>query len=392
MTTELTSGEDLTSALRSTPERSRSARRSRGRRRWVLVVAVVLITAVGGGAWYVLRNRADGDTASKAPKAPPTTAAVTRQNLAQTKQVDGTLGYGTEYLIAGGRQGVLTWLPAEGSTVSRGKALYQVANDPVALFYGSLPFYRTLQDGVDDGPDVLELENNLKALGYTGFTVDEEFNSDDTDAIKAWQEDKGLPETGVVKVGDVVVLPAAIRISDQKVQQGQAIGPGNPVLGYTGTTRTVTVALDVADSQLAKTGRKVTIELPGSSDTTGTISNVGTVAKVPASSGSDSSASSTGTAQDATIEVTVTLDNPTAAGGLDQAPVDVDFVSDVHKNVLTVPVTALLALQGGGYGVQVVEGETTRIVAVKVGMFGAGRVEVSGGGLRSAMKVEVPKS
>jgi hypothetical protein len=55
-----------------------------------------------------------------------------------------------------------------------------------------------------------------------------------------------------------------------------------------------------------------------------------------------------------------------------------------------VPVAALLALREGGYGVQIVEGSTTRIVAVKTGLFSGGRVEVSGDGLAEGMTVGMP--
>jgi hypothetical protein len=58
--------------------------------------------------------------------------------------------------------------------------------------------------------------------------------------------------------------------------------------------------------------------------------------------------------------------------------------------VLTVPVAALLALAEGGYGVQVVTGTATRIVAVRTGLFAAGRVEVSGDGLTEGMTVGMP--
>jgi len=71
--------------------------------------------------------------------------------------------------------------------------------------------------------------------------------------------------------------------------------------------------------------------------------------------------------------------------------VDVDFISHARKDVLAVPVAALLALPGGGYGVQIVQGGATRIVAVKTGMFAAGRVEISGGGIAEGVTVGVPK-
>jgi hypothetical protein len=66
--------------------------------------------------------------------------------------------------------------------------------------------------------------------------------------------------------------------------------------------------------------------------------------------------------------------------------------SETHKNVLSVPIEALLALKEGGYGLQVVEGGSTRVIAVEVGMFASGRVEVSGDGVAEGMKVGVPRT
>jgi len=62
-----------------------------------------------------------------------------------------------------------------------------------------------------------------------------------------------------------------------------------------------------------------------------------------------------------------------------------------NEDVLAVPVAALLALPKGGFGVQVVDGDTTRIVAVKTGMFAAGQVEVSGRDVAEGVTVGVPK-
>ncbi|HEU4675058.1 MAG TPA: peptidoglycan-binding protein, partial [Motilibacteraceae bacterium] len=59
-------------------------------------------------------------------------------------------------------------------------------------------------------------------------------------------------------------------------------------------------------------------------------------------------------------------------------------------NVLAVPVEALLALREGGFGVEVVEGASTRVVPVELGAFGSGMVEITGAGLAEGMKVGVP--
>ena len=102
---------------------------------------------------------------------------------------------------------------------------------------------------------------------------------------------------------------------------------------------------------------------------TATISSIGAVAEAT----TDESGQTTGAA----IELIVELPAGTATG-LDQAPVDVNVVTDSAEGVLAVPVTALLALLGGGYAVEVPDGETTRLVEVAPGMYADGYVEIEG--------------
>ena len=90
------------------------------------------------------------------------------------------------------------------------------------------------------------------------------------------------------------------------------------------------------------------------------------------------------------MPVTVRLAQPRLAGHLDQAPVTVNIVSARVRNVLAVPVNALVALAGGGYAVQVVQGRATHLTAVRTGLFGSTLVQVSGAGLEPGVRVEVP--
>ncbi len=233
-------------------ERSPSRRRA-GRRRVVLGTVVVLAAAAAGGAWFRTATGANPGAASTA-NGPPATAKVTRQDLADTKRVDGTLGYGDEHTVASGLAGVVTWLPAEGARISRGHPLYRVDNLPVVLMYGTVPPYRLLKAGVDDGPDVQELEQNLSALGYTGFTVDDHYTDATAQAVRDWQEDLGLPVTGSVEPGRRFVAPDALRVATLKAEVAGRTAAGQPVLTYTGSARQITVDLDVTDGALARKG------------------------------------------------------------------------------------------------------------------------------------------
>ncbi|HEX2275227.1 MAG TPA: efflux RND transporter periplasmic adaptor subunit [Acidimicrobiales bacterium] len=356
--------------------------RGRGTQRWRRPVAIGLVAVLSGGAlvWGLGRGK---DSAGSASTAKATaTAKVRRTDLVSRTDVDGALGYAGHYDVGGQLQGTITDLPGEGSVVERGHALYRVDNRPVTLLYGELPAWRRLAQGIEDGPDVRQLEQNLVALGFATeqeLTVDDKFTSATATVVRRWQKALDVEQTGAVELGEAVFLPGAVRVSELKAQKGSPAGQG-PVLSATSTSRIVSVDLEASKQSLAKVGDKVEVKLPDGRTTTGTIASVGTTAKT------------TGQGDDAkqVVSVTVTLDDPAATGTLDRAPVRVGIVSDSRKGVLAVPVNALLALAEGGYGVRVVDAGGSRIVAVKAGLFAKGMVEVEGDGLAEGMDVEVP--
>jgi peptidoglycan hydrolase-like protein with peptidoglycan-binding domain len=394
---------DTSGAGRTRYRRRRQIRTAVGIGIGTAVVAAAVVAAVGFGG-------SDAQT-PVASNLPPGTATVTRATLTQTERVSGTLGYGEAVTVTArssttagtaaagsggtgtggaadagttgaGGTGTLTWLAPVGSTVKRGQPAYKVDDRPVVLLYGATPLYRALTVGVE-GADVKQLEQNLKALGYSGFTVDTTYTSSTASAVKAWQKDLGLDETGTVDPSQAVVAPGQLRVTEHKATVGAPAS--GAVFTYTGTTRVVTVALDVAKQHLVKPGLSATVTLPDGKDVKGTVARVGTVATTSTAGQGAQQSSST------TIEVVVSIADQAALGTLDSAPVDLTLVSSQRKDVLTVPVAALLALAEGGYGVQVIEGTAMRYVAVETGMFANGRVEVSGNGIAEGMTVGVPK-
>jgi hypothetical protein len=178
-----------------------------------------------------------------------------------------------------------------------------------------------------------------------------------------------------------VFLPAPLRISQVKVTAGASASSGAEIIDGTSTTPVVTIALDARDQTLAKVGEAVDVQLPTNQDVKGTITAVGTVATT-ASSGQGSS-------QTTTIPVIVTLADGSAASKLDGASVNVELNSETHPNVLTVPITALLAVPGGGYAVETAD-RSHRRIPVQTGIFSNSQVEVSGQGLYEGLKVESP--
>jgi peptidoglycan hydrolase-like protein with peptidoglycan-binding domain len=249
----------------------------------------------------------------------------------------------------------------------------------VVVLYGELPASRTLAPG-STGADVAQLERNLRALGYDGFTVDREFTPSTSRAVREWQDDLGLPGTGRVELGRVVVTPGPVRVDSTAVAPGDPVSPGAPVLAYTGTARLVVADLDVADRPLARVGAAVTVELPDGRRLAGRVERVASV--IEAAGGPEG-----GT--ETRIETVVALTGA-RTDELAEATVTVGFTADRREDVLTVPVAALLALAEGGYGVEVVDGATTRYLRVETGLFADGRVEISGAGVTEGLTVGVP--
>lgn len=343
-----------------------------------LVTVAAAGTAVSLGTGVIGGGEAAGSQANTV--LPPATAKVTKATLTDYTEVDGTLGYGDRVELAARGAGTLTWLPAGGAVVERGAPLYRLDERPVTLLYGPLPAYRPLTVGTE-GADVRQLEENLAALGYSGFTVDDSYTGKTADAVRAWQQDLGREQTGTVEPAEIVYTGGPVRVAQLLARPGDQ--PGGPLLRYTGTSRAVTIDLDVKYQRLAVAGAPVTVTLPGGATVAGTIASIGTTVSLPESGqGGDS--------QPATIEVVVTVADQAALGALDQAPVDVKLVASKRENVLTVPVAALLALREGGYGVEVVQAQSSRIVAVEAGMFANGRVEVSGADISDGTTVGVP--
>jgi peptidoglycan hydrolase-like protein with peptidoglycan-binding domain len=357
-------------------------------------VTLAAVAVVGGGGWWVAQSGAlAGGAAAASPDATTgtdrATAAVERRTLTITEELDATLGFDGAYAVLGGLPGTLTSTAPIGSVVTNGKRLYEVDGRHRAyLMYGTRPAWRTLEPGMSNGADVRQLENNLKALGFTrrGDKINTHWDSKTTAAVKRWQKATGQKADGTIDLGEVVFLPEAIRITEVVAAPGTSVGPGGPILNGTSNRRVVSLDLDASERDLLAPETAVDIELPDKTTVSGRVAEIGRIAE----SSSDQQGGST-----TTLPVTIVLDDPAAGGDLDAAPVTVTVVRSTRENVLTVPVSALIALIEGGYAVEVVDdaaaasgspapsgsasvaGAATHLVRVEPGLFDRGVVEIT---------------
>jgi len=366
-------------------EAATAARRRQGG--WAAAGTAVLLAAGAVSAWRA--GAFSAPAAAGNGHAPSTaTAVVAREDLSATMPVPATLGYAGSYTVTAQGGGTLTWLPQPGQVIAQGQVLFKTGNgSPVLLLYGSVPDWRAMSAGIT-GADVAQLNHDLVTLGDAGSAAVaaagwDYFSAETGAGVQLLEEHAGVSApSGDLSLGQVVFEPGAILVAQVSASLG---GPAaGPVLQGTSDEHVVTIALDTSQEPEVKAGDQVRVTLPDGSSTPGVVSQVGTVATTSTSGGTSTT----------TIPVTVTLTDPTTAGRLDQAPVTVYITTATARNVLAVPVTALLA-RPGGYDVEVVgPANTRRFVPVTVGPVfddSSGMVQVSGP-LASGQRVVVGSS
>jgi hypothetical protein len=347
----------------------------------VLIGAAAMVAVATTGAVVVLPD--DERATATSQTASANTATVQKGKLSAAVSQDGTLTYwarldGSPFSAINHARGTYTELPEVGDEVGCGGVLYRVDDRPVLLLCGAVPAYRALHEA-DAGQDVRQLNRNLHVR-----SAGDAFTTKTQKALKELQRRRGAHATGALVLGDAVFLPEAVRIAQVTGQLGGSARPGAQVLNATSDTLHVQVNLDPSDQRQVKRGDRAQITLPGNATVTGRVAGFGRIAQAPAAQD--------GSAADATIPTSISLDDPRKARGLDRAPVGVDITTDGVENALSVPVTALVGKAGGGFAVEVVRGGGRReLIAVTMGLFDTadGRVQVEGD-LRAGDRVAVP--
>jgi peptidoglycan hydrolase-like protein with peptidoglycan-binding domain len=350
-----------------------------------LVVLVLVVADPFGSA-----------VSSSATIVPTASARVVRTNVVERQQVAGTLDYSGNFAVSNaGAAGVVTWLPAAGAVVRRGHALYALDRDSIRLLYGSQPASRDLTLG-EAGADVRELQQNLEALGFTAggaLNADGRFDAATLVALERWQRSLGEQVTGTLPLGSIVFLPSAVRVATLTASAGAQVAAGGPILAATSSEPAVLIPLDPGTVSQLALGDSVLVTMPDGTTVHGRVTSIGRVATAVSSDNSQGGGGGGGGGgSPPTVSVTVSLNDPRAGAGLDQAPVQVAITVQEDRRVLAVPISALLAQPGGGYAVEVFESVGTRLFPVTTGLFDdvAGNVEVTGPGLSAGMRVQVP--
>jgi peptidoglycan hydrolase-like protein with peptidoglycan-binding domain len=279
--------------------------------------------------------------------------------------------------------GTLTALVSQGTRVDTGDVVFRIDDRPSVVMLGDDVAYRDLAEGVVDGPDVAQLEENLAALGFTDagqLDVDEHFDDHTTAAVQDWQTRLGVEATGSVALGDVLFLPQPATVVATAATVGDPVQPGARLLDVTADTLVATGGLPVGRRSSVRKGSAATVTLTDGSTVNGSVLTVG----------SDATRAEEAPITESNVEITIQLNSTDSAAAVDAADVTMAVTTATRGAVLAIPVAAILDGGDGQTAVQVPSGEAARPVPVETGLAAGGYVEIARGALDEGDAVLLP--
>lgn len=425
---------------------------ARGRRRRALLSLVVL-AAVAGGSWWAGTKTTSVSAENRKTAAPPPallTAPVIDKTLTTQVPASGNIGYGSEesvnvgqFSVPGAVSIVTAAGPAMGTSIEEGSVVAQVAGRPVIALVGTTPMYRTLEPGAQ-GPDVVQLQQDLEALGYGVYDASGTYGASTQTALAAlYQADGFTPppsnpqpsstpvtpasagtsangsssiasktsaSTGSSSAGSTSSVPAGMPVPQAEVvflptlpatvvSDSEAVGQAitNPAMALAWGAPQATLTVTSAEASAVAVGDAVSVTPTGGSPLAGKVTAVAPASSTH-SSGSKaggsslsspvgSSSTSTGTSHGSTVQVSLAgTIPPTVIGATATAQVT---VQSSNGAVLAIPVGGLRANGNGAAYVQIHTRTGSRRVDVSVGQAIGGYVEVTprGGTLHPGEKV-----
>jgi len=167
---------------------------------------LIVIAALAYGGYYFGTQNTEDSTSNKTLEL--TTVSIQKGDLAKKEEYNGTLRQTDKKILNSPTNGVVTFLPKEGSVVNFGEVLFIIDNKPVILLQGSTPFYRTLDLNSDPGVDIQQVEEALVYLGYADstFVPDEVFDEQTSKMLNALYIDYGIDTKSEITPTEQVLI------------------------------------------------------------------------------------------------------------------------------------------------------------------------------------------
>ncbi len=168
---------------------------------WVLVGVAVLALIAGFVVGSFLKSPDDIASQSAPPPVGLITAAIEARQLTSTVIERADVEFGDPVTVnaaapAGADTAVVTGrVPKVDATVSAGTVLLEVSGRPIIVLPGRFPAYRTIGPG-SVGPDVKQLRNALKKLGYSAGNGGQTYDAALASAVGKLYKKAGYPAPG----------------------------------------------------------------------------------------------------------------------------------------------------------------------------------------------------
>ncbi|WP_311477999.1 peptidoglycan-binding protein [uncultured Gulosibacter sp.] len=347
------------------------------KKRTAIAAAAAVVAIALGVTGFLLMNGAGADESAHSVSPTVETATVTKTDLVERVETKGTLNHGKPATYGTQLTGTLTSVAAPGTKLSIGTEMMRVNERPVFSMRGEVPAWRNFEEGMSNGRDVMQLEQNLQALGYFDDEPDEHYGWLTASAVAQWQKDNGFEWSTTLELGRVVFIPGDVQVSAQQAKAGDPAS--TTVLEVTGTSKVVTTEVPPSMRSLLPVGAKVDVKLPDGQVTQAVVESVEPPVEKEDKSGQKS----------VKVPVQLSLTDPAAAEAYSDVTVSVVTTRTTATDVLAVPVRALLAEPGGKYAVEVIKNNEVTRVQVEPGAFADDLVEIKSGDLHEGDKVAV---
>lgn len=240
------------------------------RRVGIAFLTGLVILAIAGLSYWA------GMTAVIPPQlpAPPATVQtyrVERGTIGRSLSVPVRATWPTSGTARAGAAGIITSVDhAAGSLAAPGTVLATVNLEPLIVAEGSVPMFRTLEEGLE-GPDVGQLQELLVAEGYLDGAPTSGFDARTTAAVRNWQARVGATADGTVEPGSLLFIDTLPTRVEVLVSIGEPISEGMDLVRVLAAQPIFVASVSPSLATEATTGMAVSIQAPADGTWEGTL-------------------------------------------------------------------------------------------------------------------------
>lgn len=338
---------------------------------WIVLAAIAVVVI---GLIFVIRQ---AKTSRNVP--------VFRTEMAETTGIEkvvsgsGNIEYVSKYDLVSPDTGVINSLSIKDmESIKTGQELFRVNGNPVYALNGTTPIYRNLRYG-DSGDDVKVLQSSLKELSYDIDEIDGDFGSDTRSALKDFQEDKELSETGILNFANFQAFPLPSNVVNLPVKQGDRLNAGQAVAVFADTDKLkVDVLVNEIDIPKVKVGQQtlITVDALPKEKFSGKVSFVSEMPSDSSSTQQNSSQSSGTGVVSYKVEILFDKVSSDVKAGM---TANADIVIEKKDSALVVPSAAVAEREGKKFVRIVGTDGMPREVEVTIGITSDEKTEILSG-------------